>query len=318
MLRRHSFRVPIGIPTAALLAAAVTVAVKPSPEAGVGEILAASCSSVFGAKEPPACEVSDRLGEPGELRAEVNWTTQEGALRAEITVFSVEGELHASRELFFDRQSRAEERWEAIGLVVAALVNAELSSRPQEPAPPSPAPAPIPTPELASEREQHANTRSHLVLNLAGAFQGSNADYISFGGAFRAGLDLGLALRPTLGVQVLVGTTPTDHLSVRPRLGLEWWVSQERLAWGFYGEGMLAVTQWSAEMSGQKESSSSLRYGGALGAQFAIPLVPWFGAQLRGGATFLTPSIEVLVEDQRLGLIKALGGEAELGFWLRF
>ncbi len=319
-----SSRVTVGLVTAALLAASVSIAVEPSAPAEVEQIVAASCSSVFGSQRPPACRIESINRHEDAIRVQVHWTSSEdGALRAKIIVFSPQRTREASRELSFDRASRIEERWEAIGLVIAALANAEMLSTGSH----SSAPEALQQNDAASAAREpvveepetpSASRKASLYLDVTAALLGGSASSLALGGSLRASVDVGIPLRPELGLGFLVGSTPTDQMNLQPRLGVQLWLFEQPFGMALYLDGIMSVTHWSADRSGRREGSWSLRYGAAAGAILAFPLVSWMGLSARGGASLLAPRVEVLVEDQLLGNISPWGAEAELGFWFQF
>ncbi len=312
----------VGLVTAALLAASVSIAVEPSAPADVEQIVASSCSSVFGAQEPPACRIESVNRQEDSIRVQVHWTAGSGgALRAKIIVFSAQRTREATRELSFDSSSRVEERWEAIGLVIAALANAELLSSERRRLPsekPETQPLSESAPPASQSSAAQAEESAQLYLDVAAAFQSGSSGSLALGGSLRASLDLGISVRPELGFAVLVGSNPTDQMNLQPRWGMQLLFLKEPVVVGLYADAMMSVTRWSAERENQRETSWSIRYGGAVGGIFASPLASWMGVSVRGGIHLLVPSLEVLVEDQLVGEITPAAGEAELGFWFKF
>jgi len=278
--------------------------------------LEASCSSVFGDLTYQSCLVEETHSKSG-YRVTVEWDDWGSALRVLISLESVTGRK-VVRELSFDKKSEEPERWEAIGLVVAALVNAEIALSPKKKADEPPERFEDEPEVLAAEEPElivrGPSTSGELGVLLAGG----EGELLSLGGGLRLSGTGPSLLRPTGSIGALVGESPLSHFSFRATLGMEWWWWDGPVGVGSYLEGVLQLSRWSATRSGSTEAAMQPRYGGAAGLLFSIPFRERFGIRVRGAGTILAPPLKITVENQRVGDVGPWGWENSLAVWLSF
>jgi hypothetical protein len=195
------------IPGAALVAAVssiVAVDVAPAISASEAERLEQSCSIVFVSHGEEACTVS--LDGSSEHRVLVAWKSTSGSLQVSIELERGGDRERVVRVLSFHESSSEAERWEAVGLVVAAIVSAEMVAKKTEEPPEPPPPVIKPPPE---------EDGVGVTLEFGGAVRQEAApEFLSGGGVMRMSFDLGSRFQPTFALGGFAGTTPVNQLSI--------------------------------------------------------------------------------------------------------
>lgn len=295
----------------AVLSTLVSLQTNPPVSMAESSALEEGCSSVFG-DETDACSFEEPDGSYDVL---VSWSEDAGALVATIEVTARQTGDVLSRELRFQEHFGKSERWESIGLVVAALVNTHLSkarSRPPPPEPKTVEPAAARREPIAPEEEFDAAVR----LGLGGTLLGGPGDFVGGGGVLRATSMFRHAVRPTGALSLTLGDRPVQRLELRPALGLRYFAWEAPLVAGLSLEAVASFRRYRARRGGTSDQAWSTRAGVSWGGFVDIPLGERSGLSLGGAVTALFPSVEVLVEDQRVTRISPVGYQGNVGFWL--
>lgn len=296
-----------------LVAVQVAVAVPPSaPEAAEARVVA-SCASVLGAD---ACVAATAAVDPTFV-AEVQWEGRR--LTVTFRKPDPEGTLVARTELDFSSQDTDEERWEAAGLMVAALAAAQpraIVEAPPPPPPPPPRVAPeVPPPPPAPK----PRLRWALELGAVGG-NGLDAGPLRWGGEARL---LGIGPRshlilPLIAASASARSGEPSVLWLEGATGLGWrpTAPESRVAVDLWSAGVVQLVQASATEGAATSRAEAVRGGGRVGFTVSLPMGRSLAFWAGGQATYIRPALEVRERGDTVGLEGPLRVAAGAG--LRF
>lgn len=288
----------------ALLFAVALESPAPSPE--LSELAVSSCSHALADGRCVPIEEADLAAEPDALVAVAVWNPD--WLAARLTIRRARGgEPLAVRSVLFTRADPLEERFRALGLIVASYATVhglDSAETPREPPAPSVPEAPPPTRDTAP-----APRRSALVKSLDLAlFAGPALDR---GGA-RAGLLARARLAPSESALAWIGTLRGALRSGEPRF---MWAAASTGASLRLGRLHAPVAlEARAELVGQRTQvrardalgtgarGGAFRWGGQLGAELVFCIASDAGLFVGGEWAHLRPRVRVSVEGQEVGV----------------
>lgn len=293
------------------LAQLVSVNIQPEVSEEATEAALSSCSLVLSDLGEAQCALPGQAGSPYEVSVRAVENAQ--GLQVSIELERDEETGRQIRVLSFSDRSAEQERWQAVGLVIAALVSAEVK-RDQAP-PPQAAPiAPPPEPQ-----RMPITTGTSVLLEVGVTIrQEASFDLLTGGSSLRATVDWGTPLGLTFAFGGLAGTSPVQQIGFRPSLGVHLPIVDRELGLAVRGEVAAMVTRWSAEDAFTSDERWHTRIGVSLGPTVFVPFSSQIG--LFGGfvGTALFPPVRVSVEGEDVGRAPVFGGEGSFGLWARF
>jgi len=308
-----------------MLPPVVLIDLEPEPGAAAAALLSQRCTQVVAsagtggcALDPPAGEQDGLSGPDAPWLVQVNWSG-DPMQSAQIVLFRSNDPLLPvrRRELSFSLDSPELDRWESVGLLVAALV---VSAR-AEPAPtvepiaePEPQPQPAPTP-LAPQSKERPEAVVRGYLGAAGMF-GSALKQSP--GQFGASLQGALAF-PEIVIRPLV-QLGYSHASADPELHHGWlglgaglpFISDPfelELYLAMLGQLMHAR----AGSGAATDSATRLRWGGALGLGAYPELSSSFSIWLAAEGVVMMPKVAFEVQNVPSGELHPFGWRGFLG-----
>lgn len=313
-----------------MLPAVVVIDLEPTPSMEVAVLLVERCSQVVASGGTGGCELqhesasgedvapSNEPAPPWLVR--VTWSG-ETLHSAQIALFRGESPSEAvrQRELSFSDASPEQDRWESVGLLVAAMVVSTRTPPPTvaEPTPPEPTPEPEPGPEPppqpATLEPRAVPMQAHLgFAGLAGsALSGAPP---SFGVKLMGDLDFPAAsLRPLLQLNYAYASDqPKLHeAGVALGLGAPWRGNDLELE--AYATVLGQLVHARASQANRVESATRWRWGGALGLNAFPRLNPTWSIWLGAEVTVLTPRVVFELRNQSAGELGTVGWRGFLG-----
>lgn len=303
---------------ASVVASAKVVAIEVEP--GLDPIssgaLVQSCSAVFSSDDSGACALVS--GEPwpdSTHRAQIDWIERDGGLQVTIEIAAPTGSPREMRVLSFHESSVSEERWQAVGLVVAALVNARVVQERAR----APEPAVEPPPEEPAPPVTLPDAPGPFTLEFGGALrQELTRGFTSGGGIMRLSFLGPSRFEPTWGVGFFAGSNPVHQLSVRPSLGLGFYLVRAPVRLTLRGELVGWITRFSAEDALGADSEWHVRGGGALGPFVYVPITRRLAFFAGAQAALVFPPVRIRVRGEERGQSSVFGGEGSIGLWAAF
>jgi hypothetical protein len=307
-----------------MLPAVVVIDLEPTPSIEAAAVLVDRCSQVVASGGSGGCELRDVpvTEEPTATASQpeppwlvrVTWSG-ETLHSAQIVLLRGENptEVVRRRELSFSDASPEQDRWESVGLLVAALV---VSSRAPlapvvEPSPAEPVPSPPAKPEGVPPRA--LPPRAHWgVAGLVGSALSDAPP--EFGIKLMVDIDFPSAsVRPLL--QLSYGHTSDSPQLHNPGLalglGAPWRGTDLELE--AYATALGQLVHARASQSGRSQSASRWRWGGALGLNAFARLNPTWSIWLGAEAVLLTPRVVFELHNQPAGELGTVGGRGFLG-----
>jgi hypothetical protein len=303
-----------------MLPAVVVIDLEPTPSIEAAAVLVDRCSQVVTSGGSGGCELrhDDAASPEGEPAppwlVRVTWSG-ETLHSAQIVLFRGESPADPvrQRELSFSDASPEQDRWESVGLLVAALV---VSTRapPVPVAEPTPAePVPEPPPKALNVSERALPPRGHLgVAGLVGSALSEAPPELGI--KLMADIDFPSAsLRPLL--QLSYGHTsdsPQLHSAgLALGLGAPW--RGRDLELEAYATALGQLVHARASQASRTQSASRWRVGGAVGVNAFARLNPTWSIWLGAEALLLTPRVVFELHNQPAGELGTVGGRGFLG-----
>jgi hypothetical protein len=306
-----------------MLPAVVVIDLSPVPSIEAAAVLVERCSQVVASSGTGGCELRhEPASEPNEPATEpaapwlvrVTWSG-DTLQSAQIALFRGDTPYDPvrQRELSFSVASPEQDRWESVGLLVAALV---VSTRPPVPPPAEPAavapepPPPLPKPEVS---EPAPEVGGHLAI--AGLLGSALSDApLQFGASLLADIDSPTApVRPMLRLSYghASGDIELHDAGLALGLGFPW--RGDALEVEPYALLLGQLLHVRASQAGASDSATELRWGGSAGLN-AYPRLDsnwsiWIGTE----ATLATPRMVFELSNQPGGQLRPLGWRGFLG-----
>lgn len=292
-----------------LTASLVAIALPPGTSEEVEARVIAGCAAALG---PAACHRADQRDiRDFAFLAVIAW---EGArLQVVLREGGPSGAVLVRREMRFEPQDQALDRWTAAGLMVAALTAAQTGTpQPQSHGSEAPSASPVGTrPAAPPERTlppRSASSRSRgterpqphsppvLTIYLGGAVGAAGGEGVRYGGAERA-----MLLWPARRLGFVVSARQSWQLA-EPELrwmdvsaGLASRLVPWRWPWGLdlSGEGVVQRASARAKERGELASAHSARAGARVGLVGSWPLSHRWALWLGTDVSWLWPKLEV-------------------------
>jgi hypothetical protein len=294
-----------------MLPPVVVIQLEPAPGAAAASVVSERCTAVVTSGGSGGCAFT---GDEGARQADwlvrVRWS---GASleTAEIVLFH-RTELASPirrRELSFSERSPELDRWESVGLLVAALV---VSARAEPETRASPREAPAARPAKLAPARARGGARTRWALGLFAATDLS--DFTEWGAGLQGQLVLSrLPVQPLWQLAFSHSSaTPTLNTGALS-LGIGVPLLEEPLELQLYAQALGQLLRAHARAEGVTESQLVGRLGGSAG----LAIYPRLGARwslwLAAEASLLTPRVTFDVLDQGAGELGYLGFRGFLG-----
>lgn len=304
-----------------MLPPVVLIDVQPELEPARAQVLADRCTEVVASQGSGGCATQPALPPGGEQnnagetwRVRIQWSGLP-VQSAEVALFEAADPWVALRRQRVDFPESAPEadRWDSIGLLVAALV---VSAREERSAATAASTNPAPATEEPPPSETQAPPASWRGHVGAAAWLGSalNGGDPLFGAALLAQLGLPeLPLRPLLlgGYGHVGGELSFDvgFLSLGSGVVLLGAPVDLEVQAALTGQFLHAT----ASRAARTESADSARLGGSLGLAAFPQIAGAWSAWLSAEATLMSPELQLTVEDRSAGAVGPLGWRGFLG-----
>jgi hypothetical protein len=295
-----------------MLPAVVVIDLEPTPPVEAAMVLVERCSEVVASSGTGGCALREANND-AEWLVRVQWsdTTLQSA---QIILYRSETPLAPvrQRQLSFSLESPEQDRWESVGLLVAALVVSTRATPPPPPPPaaPPPAHAPLTRPHTSEAPREFVG---HLAF--AGTVGSALSDSaVQFGAKLMGDLDSPTAaVRPML--QLAYGYATDDirlhQFGVAAGLGVPW----RGYALQVEPYALLTGHLIHARVSqgARTEAATQLRWGATLGLNAFPRLDPTWSIWLGAETTLLTPKVAFELHNQPAGELGTLGWRGFLG-----
>lgn len=294
----------------------VAIDIQPPPPSASAAVAVARCTEVTSATGG-RCVLSPELKSQGAPRwlAAVVWS---GDLPDRVTVSLYDRrpdlQLVRSQELAFDPAFRVDERWEAVGLLVAAMTSSAIAA-----APPVPDREELVTGKVGSTTgtppppKSHSETQWRLGV-APGLSAGLGPSQITWGGLLQAGVGLGPhRLGPTVSLNYHRGEQRGPVQIFGAAAGTSVSLALDPLELRLQSSVVGSLVAASVKKAELTDSQSAARIGAELGMDaswlFAPTQALWFG--IAGRVQW--PRVELVVMDQLIDPGSVLGWRANVG-----